>query len=139
MLGWILPINKNVHSSWTLQEFTPTVKKRYGNLSPSKVVTFLYVGTCLWVLDVKHSQYWIIKYYSQIYYFCHFTIGQREEITCGNHHSTPQEGNFSQGFAAPIRGGSKEYPDPARIFGKIERKDQNVQETIGGTRTNFQF
>ena len=41
---------KCMHSSWTLQEFTPTVKKRYRNPSPSKVVTFLYVGTCRWYI-----------------------------------------------------------------------------------------
>ena len=51
---------KCVHSSWTLQEFTPTVKKRYQNQSPSKVVTFLYVGTCRWstYIPMYFSWFW---------------------------------------------------------------------------------
>ena len=45
---------KCIHSSWTLQEFTPTVKKRDWNLSPSIVVTYIgtfpNVGICIWCI-----------------------------------------------------------------------------------------
>ena len=39
---------KCIYSSWTLQEFIPTVKKRDQDQSPSKVVVFLYVAACFW-------------------------------------------------------------------------------------------
>ena len=54
VLGWILLINKNVY---TPQLITSRIhpnnsKKIYQSLSPSKVVTFLYIGTCLWFIHI---------------------------------------------------------------------------------------
>ena len=49
---------KCIHSSWTLQEFTPTVKKRDRNLTPSKVVTFLYVDTCLCISLIEGRSFY---------------------------------------------------------------------------------
>ena len=41
-----LPINNNVYTA--LQLKTSRIHTRDQNLSPSKVVTLLYVDTCLW-------------------------------------------------------------------------------------------
>ena len=48
------------YSSWTLQEFTPTVKKIYQNLSPSKVAIYNseYIGYILHTLI--QNTYWLV-------------------------------------------------------------------------------
>ena len=81
VLGWILLIKKCIYSCLTLLEFTPTVKKSYRNLSPSKVARYIfYVGTCLWkflcalIKKVRPSQWTKSTFFKSVEISIHWRV-----------------------------------------------------------------
>ena len=62
--GEFLKCSAGVHTFLFISKIHLNTEKRHRNLSPSKVVTFLYVGTCLWFLP-----HWVILLCTQFNYY----------------------------------------------------------------------